>query len=221
MKIKKGENKVKKNLIISMIITVVTAIICTWFIMTTDGDIPTNWGVDGEVTDYGSPMYLITFPIVSLVVVLLTYFTPRIDPKGENIKNSGPMLGIIMVLIPVLMLGILVFIIAAVNNASIFNLIYFISVFIALLLIVIGYYSPRVKPNYMMGIRTPWTLHSEKVWVKTHQVSRNWFMGVGLSFLVFMFIKAPYNIIIPSIILMAVAIGLTVYSYILYVSEKK
>ena len=211
----------KKIFIISMIIGLVTAIIATWFLVTTTGDIPINWGINGEVTSYGSPMYIITFPITSILVTLLLYFTPKIDPKGENIRKSGPVLPIVMLLIAILMFGIQMIIIAAVNGADILQLNTFISLLLGLLFILMGYFTPRIRLNYMIGIRTPWTLHSEDVWKKTHEKSGKWFILAGLFFIVGMFLKAPWNILIPTFLLLPIIIGIVIYSYLLFAKNKK
>ena len=212
----------KKGFVTSMIIGVITTIIAIWFIITTQGNIPTNWNMEGEAIGSGSPLIMIIFPITSILVTLLLYFIPRLDPKGENIKKSGPILPMTMILIAALMLGIEIFIVMAINNGSnILNMITFMYLIIGILFIVLGYYMPRVRHNYMLGIRTPWTLYSEDVWNKTHKASKNWFMGIGLSFLVCMFVKEPYNLIIPLVVTGAVVIGIVIYSYMLFAEEKR
>jgi uncharacterized membrane protein len=216
----------KKGFIISLLIAVVTGIIAAIVIKNADGEIPIHWNIRGEVDGYGSPLMLLIFPITSLLTTLLLYFLPKIDPRSDNIKKSGPLLPIIMVLIAALMLGITATIAMAVNGSSISHLMTFVLLALGAIFIAIGYYIPRVKHNYMMGIRTPWTLYSEKVWVKTHKASRNWFISVGALFLVgaFLTITSPYhtfNILAPTIYAVIVMIGLVVYSYVLFAEEKK
>jgi uncharacterized membrane protein len=52
-----------------------------------------------------------------------------------------------------------------------------IFLFFALLGNVLG----RVRRNFWMGVRTPWTLASEKVWNATHRLSAWLFLVVGLA----------------------------------------
>ena len=211
----------KRSFIISMGITIVMAIIAVWFVVTTKGDIPIHWGMSGEVNGYGSPLTMIIFPITSLLIVLLLYFIPRLDPKANNIKASGPILQVMMILLSVLMLGIEIIIIMAVNGSNIFNINIFISLLLAVLFVAMGYYLPTVKHNYMIGIRTPWTLYSENVWVKTHKMSKNWLIAVGVVFVISMLLKMPYSLIIPLVFMAIVMIGIVVYSYIAFAEEKK
>lgn len=40
---------------------------------------------------------------------------------------------------------------------------------LGLLFGVLGFFMPSLRHNYLVGIRTPWTLASEEVWRKTHR----------------------------------------------------
>jgi len=211
----------KKSFIVSMFITLIGLVLAIWFVINNPGEVPINWNIAGEVDEYGSAWFLLMFPGIALLTTLLMYFLPKIDPKGENIKKSGPILPISMVLIATLMIGIQIFIIMAIRGGNIFNMTTFIFLFLGVMFIVMGHFMPRVKHNYMLGIRTPWTLHSEKVWPKTHLVARNWFMLMGMSYLFGIFLPVPANMIIPLILTLVIVIGLVIYSYLLYGKEKK
>ena len=49
--------------------------------------------------------------------------------------------------------------------------------------VVIGNYLPKVRPNYMMGIRTPWTLTSDLSWDRTHRLGGRLFVLEGIVFI--------------------------------------
>ena len=53
-------------------------------------------------------------------------------------------------------------------------------ILVGLLFIVIGNYLPQCKPNYFVGIKTPWTLSNEEVWRKTHRFSGKVFVVLGI-----------------------------------------
>jgi len=214
----------KKGLIISLLIAAATAVVAIIAIKSAGGErVPIHWNINGEVDGYGSPLTLLIFPITSLLVTLLLYFLPKIDPKGENIrKSSGSILSIMMILISVLMLGITVIIAKAINDsADILNLITFILLALGMMFIALGYYLPGVKHNYMVGIRTPWTLYSEKIWVKTHEASKWWFISAGALCLVGILFESPWNLILPLVYALVVSAGVAVYSYVLFAEEKR
>jgi len=42
----------------------------------------------------------------------------------------------------------------------------------------LGNYLQSVKPNYFIGIRTPWTLENEETWKKVHRLGgKLWLVG--------------------------------------------
>ena len=53
-----------------------------------------------------------------------------------------------------------------------------------MLFIVIGNYLPKVRPNYLVGIRTPWTLTSDLSWDRTHRIGGRLFVLEGFAFIV-------------------------------------
>ena len=77
-----------------------------------------------------------------------------------------------------------------------------------------------VKPNYFIGIRTPWTLESETVWRKTHLVGGRLYFVAGLMIMVMPFIlKEGFDKIMIGIIAVASIIPV-VYAFILFRQEK-
>jgi len=211
----------KKSFIISMIIALVSIVLALWFFGTTNGDIPINWDANGNVSGYGPPAMIFLFPGICLFITLLMVFIPKIDPKGKNIKESGPLLPIITILVSLLMLGLQIFTILTVNETDIIGMNDFIFLFLGGLFLVIGIFIPNVKQNYMLGIRTPWTLASEEVWTKTHKTSGIWFIFAGILFLAGIVMPVPLNFIIPLVFMGIVIIGIFVYSYALFAEEKK
>jgi len=49
---------------------------------------------------------------------------------------------------------------------------------LGLLFILMGNYLPRLPRNFFFGIRTPWTIASERVWKKSHRVG-GWLFVIG------------------------------------------
>jgi len=90
-----------------------------------------------------------------------------------------------------------------------------------LFFLIFGNYLGKVRPNYFVGIRTPWTLESEQVWIKTHRLTG---MLWALSSLIMLVLK----IIIPmtsfiyllGIYLVVIITFPFVYSFLAFKKEK-
>jgi uncharacterized membrane protein len=68
----------------------------------------------------------------------------------------------------------------------------FVFVIVGLQFAFLGNYFKTIKPNYFIGIKTPWTLENEEVWKKTHELGgKLWFVGGLLMALTFVL---PNNI---------------------------
>lgn len=89
-----------------------------------------------------------------------------------------------------------------------------------LLFIYIGWMLRKAKRNFFIGIRTPWTLSSDKVWDKTHQLGSILFMISGVLALIGSLFgsNAIWFVMVP---LLGSTMFLVVYSYMLYQRETK
>ena len=112
--------------------------------------------------------------------------------------------------------GLSLNIVYAVNNQIHFtspNIILFIGV----LFIILGNYFKTIRPNYFIGIRTPWTLENESIWKETHRVGGIiWLVGGVVIILASMIIERQWSFIIFISITTIIVIIPVVYSFILF-----
>ena len=87
---------------------------------------------------------------------------------------------------------------------------------IGILFIIIGNLLPKVKQNFFMGIKTPWTLADEHVWYATHRFSGKLWFVLGLVMCACGFV--PDTVMGPIILISATVAVIVpiVYSYIVY-----
>ena len=71
----------------------------------------------------------------------------------------------------------------------------------------------RIKQNYTVGIKLPWTLNSEENWNRTHRMASWLFVLCGILFIINGAVLQT-EWMVGAAILMAVVPGL--YSFILY-----
>ncbi len=85
----------------------------------------------------------------------------------------------------------------------------------AVLFIFLGNYMGKLRRNFWMGIRTPWTIASDVVWERTHRLGGWLMVAVGLLGIPFSFVP-QLRIFGMVVLIVLVAIFLYIYSYLCY-----
>jgi uncharacterized membrane protein len=84
------------------------------------------------------------------------------------------------------------------------------------LFIILGNYMGKLKHNYFMGIRTPWTLASEEVWYRTHRMAGPFWVIGGLLFIATSFLTTGLLAKTILIIIFGIIAIPIVYSYVIF-----
>ena len=192
-------------------------ILAGWgFINTPAGaEVPVHFGADGAPDRLGGRLEAFgLMPAIALGLCLLFMALPALDPRGANLRKSPA----------VLLTGWIggLWILAAAQAAVTFTALgildngqgaaRLIGLATAVLLIFLGNVLGKARPNWFVGIRTPWTLSSDKAWDVTHRWGGRMMVGVGLVSLV-SFIGLPVNIGLS--ILISGSLGVTVIAVII------
>jgi uncharacterized membrane protein len=192
-----------------------------WFQLPADAQVPIHWGADGQANGYASKTVgLLLLPLVTLGVAALFWIIPVIEPRRANILKSGKAYAAIWVAVVLMLAALDVVAVAAAMGAELdMTLIVFVAT--GALFIVIGNYLPKVRPNYMVGIRTPWTLASDLSWDRTHRVGGRLFVLEGLVFILIGLVRpAPEALVVVLIGGIAVMLVFVfAYSYRVWKSD--
>jgi uncharacterized membrane protein len=192
-----------------------------WLSLPPGAQVPIHWGVDGQPDGYADKTVgLFLLPGVAVGVVLLFVAIPRIEPRRANLERSGKAYGAMWIGVMVL-LGALQLLAVAFAMGATFDLTDLALIGTGALFVVIGNYLPKVRPNYLVGIRTPWTLTSDLAWARTHRVGGRLFVIEGVAFAALGVIGVPGEWLVAAIIA-AVAVLLVVafaYSYVVWKSD--
>ena len=172
-----------------------------------------HWNTAGEADGTMSRFWgLALFPLVQVGMAALLLAVPLIDPLKENIAQFRKRYDLFIVLVLLYFLCLQLLVVAW--NAGLkldFNIV--LPIGAGLLFFYIGTMLGHLKRNYMIGVRTPWTLADDEVWTRTHRVSGRLFMLCGgLSLLgAFFGVWAWLFIVVPLLFTVVYAV---VYSYL-------
>jgi uncharacterized membrane protein len=179
-----------------------------------------HWNTRGEVDGYISKFWgMFLLPFILLGITLLFIAVPRIDPLKANIEQFRSYYDGFITLLLIFMLVIHVQLILWNIGIKISPNIT-VPVGLGILFFYIGILFEKAKRNWFIGIRTPWTLSSEQVWDKTHQIGGRLFKIAGIISLLGILSRdhALFFVIVPVIV---IAVYLVIYSYLAFQKEMK
>lgn len=143
--------------------------------------VPSHWNLQGELDGWmEKPWGAVLLPLIATCVLSMLWVLPRLDPRREHIVRFQDdwrmLLNLLIVFLAVIELATLGFALGWPIDISRVML-----ATVGLMLVAVGNYLPRIRSNWFMGIRTPWTLDSERVWRATHRVAGRTFVAGGLA----------------------------------------
>lgn len=183
-------------------------------------EVATHFGPTGQPDSYGSKLVVVAaLPLLIVGLRALLSMLPSIDPKGQNYAKFAETYWLIvngiLLFMTIMHLALLGYSLGApvrVDRVA--------AAGIGVLLIVIGNYLSRVEPNWFVGIRTPWTLSSDRVWRRTHRAG-GWILVVGGALIVAtVFVPAGAALPIFMATVGIVAVVPVVLSYVWWKQER-
>ncbi|PIR07359.1 MAG: hypothetical protein COV55_00030 [Candidatus Komeilibacteria bacterium CG11_big_fil_rev_8_21_14_0_20_36_20] len=201
--------------LISLVVVLLMALSSWYFYDSLPEKIITHWNISGQPDGWGSrSSMLILIPAVALLTYLLFRFLPKIDPKKRNYSEFMSVYKIFQLVI-ILFFALIFWAMIMVNSGVNLSIGQIVPFLVGCLFIFLGAYFTKIKPNWFLGIRTPWTLSNDVVWQKTHDFGGKTFILGGILFIISAFLSpswiGPLFIVIICLLLSSI-----VYSYFLY-----
>jgi uncharacterized membrane protein len=181
--------------------------------------VPTHWDLHGQVNGWmARPWGAVMLPLAATLLLGVLWLLPRIDPRRANIEHSREswrlLVNLILLFLAALEATTLGYALGWPVDAD-----RVIIANVGLLLAAIGNYLPRLRSNWFMGIRTPWTMDNERVWRATHRVGGRTFVAGGLVMALSAVLPEPSRIWIAGAAVAFAAGVPLVYSYVAWRRE--
>ncbi len=174
-----------------------------------------HWNAAGHVNGYMHKAWaLFMMPGISALMLALFLIIPEIAPLKKNIRKFEKYYNEMISLLIAFMYYI--YLLTVIYNLGIrFSMTQAIIPAMALLFFYIGIVLKKAKRNYFVGIRTPWTLDSDKVWEKTHRLGGPLFQASAIISLLGMIFPsaAIWFLLVP---ILGSVILLFFYSYYIW-----
>jgi len=176
--------------------------------------LPTHWNTSGRPDAFTPKVWaILMLPAFMALMTVLIPILPAISPAQFRIENFSRPYGFIMTC-AVAMLG-------AIQLGTFYSVLRpgtdsgrVITALVLVFFVVLGNQMARVKRNFWVGIRTPWTLADDEVWRMTHRLAAWWMVGTSLLGLPIVLLGGPMGLVF--FLILAGALVPSAWSYVLY-----
>jgi uncharacterized membrane protein len=175
---------------------------------------PIHWNIRGEPDGWADKQIaVLMMPGTMLLLLALVPALPALSPRNYKIEPFLPTFNYLMLIVSGLMGYIhLIMIQAALNPKLDFAKVMMIGIY--LMFALMGNVLGKTRRNFFMGIRTPWTLANDDVWIATHRLGGRVFVAGGVLGVLLTCLGMPQTYSFA--FLMVLAFIPVIYSYIYY-----
>ena len=152
---------------------------------------PVHWNIEGEVDGYaGRAVMWVVGPVGMALLMVAGLVLPMLSPNRFGMTEFLSTYYYIAGL-AVCMLGYVFALMLIAGTGGVVPMQRALPAGLFLLLILMGNPMGKVRRNFFLGIRTPWTLASERVWYATHRMAARLMVASGLLGLLALWMHAP------------------------------
>jgi uncharacterized membrane protein len=179
--------------------------------------VPMQWNLRGDVNWYaGRALAATLLPALNVFLYLFYTFFPVVDPKRQTRVRQKPLPALRFYTI-LLLTGIYFLHMAEASGLNPFSMVASALLVVTLVILVTGNYLSALKPNYFVGIRTPWTLEDAEIWSRVHRSAARLWVTAASCLLIAWLLMPPdrYAIAFTATMVLIVAVPV-LQSYLLY-----
>ena len=203
------KKELRKTLTLTTIITLLPILVGLFYWNQLPDKMATHFDMEGTPNGWSSKWFaIIGLPAILAVVNALCTVLTETDPRRH--KYPEKMMKLVYWICPVISWICAGTVISYGLGMEFFNMPRFASFFVGILFVVIGNYLPKVKQNYYMGIKLPWTYSDEENWNRTHRMAGKLWVAGGIVLLLNFFLGIRGLEIAVLIIMVVIP---TVYSW--------
>lgn len=157
------------------ILAMLAASLIAWNELPDGARLPSHWNIRGEIDGYASKAAALLFaPAVAALVAIICAVAPLLEPRSRNLAQGRALYHAVWAGMIVLFCGVHAMIIAAAFGYTTAPSAFLVPA-LGILFALIGNLMGKTRSNFVMGVRTPWTLSSDYAWEKTHRwLGRAW-----------------------------------------------
>ena len=209
-----------KKLLIMLLIVAVSFALSGYFYEQMPDKMASHWNASGNVDGYMSKDAMMLFiPVMNAGLLLLFTLIPKIDPLKKNIGKFRDYYDNFIMIILAFM-AYIHFMTIIWNLGYSYNMNFVVIPGVAALFYYAGVLMEHSEKNWFIGMRTPWTMSSEKVWKKSNKLAGKVFKASAFMFLLLLLLPAEF-MLAGVLAIIAVSFYPVIYSYFEYQKEAR
>jgi uncharacterized membrane protein len=185
--------------------------------------IPTHWNGYGEVDDYGGKFTgLLLLPLVTLMIYLGNFvfvYTLAAGMPGVLDHNTAGRVYSAFRIASIFLLSMVYAAMAMAAWGHPVNVSTASMIGMGVLVMVVGNFLGKIRPNWCVGVITPWTLASRESWNKTHRLSGWLAMMIGLLIAATGIIWTTWMLAVLILACLLSVVAVIAYSYAMYLDD--
>ncbi len=206
--------RTKTAMVAGMVLTVSALIYALVLWPLLPAHIPTHWDISGRADSWGDKSWAaFALPGLMALFVAMMPALPRLSPRGFAVEPFRGTFNFLL-LVVVAMFGYLHLITMQAALHPGFDMGRMMLAGLLLFLALIGNVLGKVRRNFWMGVRTPWTLASDAVWIATHRLAARLLVAGSLAGAIALWLGAPVEA--GFFLLLTAALIPAGYSLVLY-----
>lgn len=141
-----------------------------WLLVPAGAQVAVHFGLDGQPNRFADPAGAFAImPLAAAFATAVFALAPRLERSRANLRKSRQAYAVFWVgIIAMLALAQAVIVLNALGVRL--DVARGLAAALGAFLVATGNVLPKTRPNAVFGVRTPWTLASERVWTRTHRL---------------------------------------------------
>jgi uncharacterized membrane protein len=179
-----------------------------------------HWGIDGQPNGWAEKWWgLPMMPLINIGVILLFSFRVLFDRRKkryspETQASFGQVLKIFRLTISAFLTAMVLLVYAFALGWKI-DMLRTSTLGMFVLFAIIGNFLPKLRPNRYAGIRTPWTVKSPEIWMRTHRLFGRIQLIGSLALMPLCLLLPPaWTVLMLIGFILLITLGAVVYSYL-------
>jgi uncharacterized membrane protein len=209
--------RVLRVMVVMVVATwLITAVLYPWL----PDPMPVHWNLHGRVDGWGARWWAAPLlPALLTGLAGLLWLLPRLSPRGFEVERFGAAYGYFVLVVMGGMLYIHGLLLAAALTGRL-NITRALLAGVLVMLGLMGGGLTRVRRNYWVGVRTPWTLSHERVWDATHRLASRLLVAAAVLGLVLVVLPCPLPVVFGGVMVMILLAAFIPVFYSLWYYER-